>query len=103
MKYNQAHYNAQRYNINGVFQTTSLSETMTEVDGTQLADLLKALSESLSFTDSIVMSNDITLSDFFFLDEMIQIQFANKALGDSIRLADWLSIERAPAQNGWFD
>lgn len=103
MNYNARNYNDQRYNIDGVFYATALTETVTETDGTQIADLLKFLADSFSETDTLVMSTDVTLSDFMFLDEMIQIQFANKALGDTIRLADWLSIERAPAQNGWFD
>lgn len=103
MKYNTRKYNAQRYDIDGVFYATSLSETMTEVDGTQLSDVFKSLFDSLTETDALVFSNTLGLNDFIFLDESIQIQFANKALGDTVRLADWLSIERAPAQNGWFD
>lgn len=103
MRYNTRNYNDQRYDIDGVFYATSLVETITEVDGTQLADLLKALSDSLTETDTIVFSNTLGLDDFIFMDEAIQIQFANKALSDTVRLADWLSIERAPAENGWFD
>lgn len=103
MHYNARNYNDQRYNIDGVFHITSLSETITETDGTQLADLFKALSDSLSESDAIVFSVDQLLSDILFIDESIQIQFTNKALADTVRLADWLQIERNPAQNGWFD
>lgn len=104
MKYNQLGYNEQRYDINGVFYATSLSETVTEVDGTQLADLLKALNDSLAPIDATVLfAMSQNLFDFLFLDEMIQIQFANKALSDTVRLADWLSIERNPSNNEWFD
>lgn len=103
MRYNTRQYNAQRYNINGVFHTTSLSETVTETDGTQLAEMFKSLSDSMSESDTIIFLTDLSLVDFVFADDAIQIQFTNKALADSVRLADWLSIERNPAQNGWFD
>lgn len=103
MPYNVHNYNEQRYNINGVYYLSSLTETVTGVDGTQLASLLKALSDSFSETDSIVFMVEQPLIDFAFLDDSIQIQFTNKALADTLRLADWLSIERNPAHNGWFD
>lgn len=103
MQYNARNYNDQRYNIDGVFHITTLAESITETDGTQLADLFKALSDSLSESDAVVFSVDQLLSDILFIDESIQIQFTNKALSDTVRLADWLQIERNPAQNGWFD
>lgn len=103
MNYNQRNYNAQRYNINGVFYVSSFSETIAEMDGTQIADLLKSLSDSLASTDALVSLSDIGLLDFTFMDDMIQIQFTNKALFDTIRLADWLSIERIHTNIGWGD
>lgn len=104
MKYNQAQYNEQRYNINGIYYVTSLVETITESDASQLATAIKALSDSLSVADAtIFFSNDLGLADFIFMDEFLNIQFTNKALSDTIRMADWLSIERSPAQNEWYD
>lgn len=104
MQYNTRHYNDQRYNIDGVYYASSLSEVITETDGTQLANLLKALSDSLSSADATVFfSVDQFLTDFAFLDDLIQIQFTNKALNDTIRLADWVSIERTPVNNEWYD
>lgn len=101
--YNQRKYNAQRYNINGVFYVSSLSETMTEVDGTQAASFLKSLSDSLASADVLTQYADVGLLDFTFLDDMIQIQFTNKALFDTIRLADWLTVERIHTNIGWGD
>lgn len=103
MKYGQRNYNDQRYDIDGVFHITSLSETMTETDATQIADAIKALSDSLSISDTIILGSDLFFFDLLFLDSTILIQFTNKALMDTVRMADWVSIKRNPAQNGWFD
>lgn len=102
-KYNTRKYNAQRYNINGIFYASSFSETMTAADATEMANLLKTLSDSLTLASSIIFLDSIFLADFTFMDDMIQIQFTNKALNDTIRLADWLSIERNPVNNEWFN
>lgn len=104
MPYNTHNYNAQRYDLNGVFHISALSETVTETDDTQLADFLKALSDSLTLVDAtIFFTVDQAFFDLAFLDETIQIQFTNKALTDTVRTADWLSIDRNPAHNGWYD
>lgn len=104
MRYNTAKYNDQRYNIDGIVYATSLSETVTNTDGTQLAESVKVLMDALSSTDAtIIMSINVGFGDFMFMDEMIQIQFTNKALTDTLRLADWFSIERSPARNEWYD
>lgn len=103
MSYNSNQYNAQRYNINGTFYVSSLSETVTETDGTQVADFFKELSDSYTLTDTLVSLYDLALYDFTFIDDMIQIQFTNKAIFDTIRLADWLSIERLHTNIGWGD
>lgn len=104
MKYNTLGYNEQRYNINGVFHVSALSETMTESDATQLADLIKTISESISAADAtLLFAADQFLVDFIFLDAAVQIQFTNKAINDTVRLSDWLSIERNPVNNEWYD
>lgn len=104
MQFNTRHYNDQRYNLDGVFHISTLTEAVTETDGTQVASFLKALSDALTVADSsVTFLVDLSFVDFLFLDDAIQIQFANKALNDTVRLADWLSIERNPAHNGWFD
>lgn len=104
MKYNTRQYNAQRYNINGVYYASSLSETMTETDSTQLAEALKVLNDALTVADAaIFFTSGLFLTDFIFVDDLIQIQFTNKALNDTVRLSDWLSIERTPVNNEWYD
>jgi hypothetical protein len=103
MKYNERQYNAQRYNINGVFYAQALAETANLNDGTQLASVLKLLTDSIMASDVRIMALTHLMSDTAFFDDMIQIQFTNKALNDTLRLADWLSIERNPANNEWAD
>ena len=103
MHYNAAHYNDQRYNIDGTFHVTSLSETMSESDATQLADAIKALDDSIAaFDTAIFFGLNPILTDFIGLDAELQIQISNKALNDIIRLSDWLSIERNPSNNEWY-
>lgn len=104
MRYGQRNYNDQRYNIDGVVYISSLTESVTGTDATQLSETLKVLFDSLTVADATIalMANPVFF-DLLFLDATLQIQFSNKALSDTVRLADWLSIERTPAQNNWYD
>lgn len=103
MNYNQGNYNVQRYDIQGVAHATSLNETVTGAD-VKLASPIKVLFDSMTVADATIsLMPDLGLTDLFFLEDSINIQFTNKALNDTVRLADWLSIERSPAQNNWYD
>lgn len=80
--YNQSQYNTIRYNS----------------DGTALA-----FAESMTPSDGTITKSDIhTLADFLFTDEFFEIELTNKALYDVLRLSDWLSIERNPANSQWY-
>lgn len=60
--------------------------------------------EVITPVDQTVFFFDLTtLDDFVFLSEFIHVEITNKALNDTLRLADWLSIERNPVNNEWYD
>lgn len=63
-----------------------------------------ALLESISSTDVLVRQALPALFDIVFVeDPNFIIEISNKALSDTVRLADWLSIERTPSVDGWGD
>lgn len=60
--------------------------------------------ESTTLTDTTIPVDYATiLYDFLFLDATLTIQVTSKSLTEVIRLADWLSIERTPVNNEWYD
>ena len=67
-------------------------------DGTELS-----LSDSSSLTDSFPVLYDAVFDDFAFLSELFAIQITSKVLSDRVRMSDWLSIERNPVNNEWYD
>lgn len=101
MNYNSRKYNAQRYDINGIYYASSFSESVTPTEAQTFSDLIN-LFDSVSETDSIVLGTSLGLLDIVFMDELIRIQFTNKALNDTVRLADWLSIKRTN-DGEWFN
>ena len=103
MPYNTRNYNDHRYNINGTFRTTTLTEAITGTDATQTVDAFLALVESLAAVDTSLFAVETMFVDFLFPDDMIRIQIINKAIADTVRMADWLSIARKPARNEWYD
>ena len=103
MPYNQANYNDQRYDIDGIVYATSLIEDVTSTEVTTSLDI-KLITELITLGEStLLFAIDPVFSDFLFLDENLNIQVTNKALNDTVRLADWLSIERNPINSGWYD
>lgn len=101
MRYNDRRYNAQRYNINGVYYATSISDTVAPTEF-ETASVIKTLFDSMSESDTIAFGADLSLLDSIFSDDAIRIDFTNKALNDTIKLTDWLSIKRT--NNGeWFN
>lgn len=80
--YNTITYNTHRYNTDIFY--LALSEVMSESD-TQIDDIGQAL------------------FDFLFLSEFLDVSITNIPLSETIRLADWLSIERNPTNNEWYD
>lgn len=104
MPYNVHNYNEQRFNINGVFHVSSLSELVIGSDATQVADTIKLLGDLLTVADNTAtFAAQSFLVDTLFVEAVLQLQVSNKALNDAVRLADWLSIERNPASDNWGD
>lgn len=81
-RYNTFTYNTSRYNTD-IFYIT--------------------LTESVASADAQIDQTIQALFDFIFLDEFIDVSITNIPLSETIRMADWLSIERNPATNEWFD
>lgn len=81
--YNETEYNVARYNAEGV-----------EI----------SFSDSVSVTDAAIEKFlYLSFTEFIFADETITNDFTVKSLTDTIRLSDWLSIERQSSNNRWFD
>jgi len=107
--YNNGMYNQFMYNARAdedeilLAATKALEDNIISVD--TLGDFLtdKLLSETVPNVDTLVFSGDFLFQDFLFLSEFHRIEITNKALDDTLRLADWLAIERNPVNNEWFN
>lgn len=108
--YNSFSYNESAYN--GVFDDDEVLLSIGKVldDSLSTTDVLapfvleKNLAETIASVDVITsVATTKSLLEFLFVSELFSIQVTNKAVGDTIRLADWLSIERSPASDNWGD
>lgn len=102
MKYNQAKYNDQRYNIDGTYHATSVSDSVTSTEFEIFSFLQAALLETITEMETFVVMVDLGLLDITLMDDFIQIQFTNKALNDTVKLSDWFSIRRTNTGE-WFN
>ena len=80
-----------------------LTDTMTLSDTLQPFSISKELLETLTLSSANTFEIDQVLSDFLFFDEDIKVEITNKALNDSIRLNDWLTVKLKPASEPWGD
>lgn len=107
--YNNGMYNQYMYNSRLdedevlLMATKVLSASVTASDFMQPFSISKKILESLSETDTILFSTETTLDDFVFLSELMRIEITNKALNDTLRISDWLSIKRNPQNVEWYD
>lgn len=102
MNYNAGRYNAQRYNINGVVYNQAWTETTTATE--TFADLAgKVLSDSSAATELFALTGMPFYLDILLIGDLIRIDFLNKALADTVRIGDWLSIRRNLAVNEWYN
>ena len=63
-----------------------------------------AFLETISMADTLISTQEAAYFDLIFVeDPNFRIEISNKALSDTLRLADWLSIERTPHVDGWGD
>lgn len=64
----------------------------------------KSFTETQPVSDLTVFFFDITaLTDVVIAEELFRIEITNKALGATLRLNDWLSIEQSPQSDQWGD
>jgi hypothetical protein len=107
--YNNGRYNAFMYNIRAdedeilLMATKALSDSIASTDATVLLLPDKGLLETLAESDVLSFLPNESLQEFLFLSELFRIEVTNKSLSDTVRLADWLSIERNPTSNNWGD
>lgn len=103
--YNEATYNAVYDDDEVLLQIGKVLEdttTLTDAIGPFVSE--KVLLETITGSDVITSFDSVkSLLDFVFMSELFNIQFTNKALNETLRLADWLSIERNPQVNNWGD
>lgn len=81
------------YNAMGGYNTHQYN-----ADGSELN-----FSETTSLVDSFPVSYSSVFDEFIFLSELFGVQVTSKVLSDRIRISDWLSIERNPINNEWYD
>lgn len=80
--YNKMQYNTNRYNA----------------DGNELI-----FADSLGITDTdIVHIISFTLVDLVFFDDSPSLSITNHVFNETLRLSDWLSIERNPTDSEWY-
>jgi len=107
--YNSVEYNAAMYNRTVDNDEVLLQVTKALFDSIDSTDVITEftvahlLSETITETDVILFGPTIALDDFVFLSEFIRVEITNKACNETVRLADWLSIERNPANTEWYD
>jgi hypothetical protein len=107
--YNGGGYNWYMYNARLDEDEVLLFVNKVLSDAMSLSDFLApfvieaVLSETISDADTLSFSTDTSFYDFVFLSEYFRIEITNKALNDTLRVADWLSIERNPANSEWYD
>lgn len=63
----------------------------------------KVMLESFSESDVLSLTSQPLFDDFVFLSEFFRIEITNKALDETLRLADWVTIKQNPQSEEWFD
>lgn len=107
--YNNGMYNQFMYNARAdedeilLMATKALIDSITSTDTLGDFSVAKELLETMTESDVLSVTPQMILDDFIFLSEFHRIEITNKALNETLRVADWLSIERQPVNNEWGD
>lgn len=108
--YNNGRYNDFLYNLRAdEDEILLMAGKMLTGDAIILTDELRPfLIEKVlleSFTESDVLSFIVQpiFDEFVFLSEFFRIEITNKALNETLRLADWVTIKQNPQSEEWFD
>lgn len=98
-QYNKHQYNKAQYNADAFFFTQALSEIVASADA-RIDSPTKVLTESIASADARLVSMTRALVEFIFLSDAVAKSILNKGFSESIRVNDWLEIERKSQQNG---
>jgi hypothetical protein len=96
--YNTPAYNSSQYNADSFFFTQALSESIGSVD-TEISQAYKALADAVSSSDvATKYFVAATRFEFVFLSDGLSKSIINKGFSESLRINDWLQIERKSSQ-----
>lgn len=98
-QYNKFQYNTAQYNADAFFLVKSLSESIASAD-IRIDSPTKVLTESISSSDARIMGMVHSFSEFLFLIDFVSKSILNKGFTETIRVNDWLEIERQNQNNG---
>jgi len=108
--YNNGRYNDYMYNARAdedeilLMATKALSDIVVLTDAMQPFEIAKELLESLASNDATVISDVTTLqSDVIVISTEHRIEITNKALNETLRINDWLTIKQSPQSDQWGD
>lgn len=98
-QYNKFQYNTAQYNADAIFYVKALSESVASADA-RIDSPAKVLAETISSSDARVMNLIHTFAEFLFLTDVVTKSVLNKGFSETIRVNDWLEIERQNQNNG---
>lgn len=82
----------------------ALTDSFTSSDAITSINAIKVLLETLTPADSLAMSQILApFIEFLFSFDAVRAEISNKALYDTIRVNDWLTIRHTPFVEYWHD
>lgn len=73
-------------------------ENLTPTDALAPFTIGKGLFDAVMSADVISFATEHALLDFIFMTDLARVEISNKALNDSIRLNDWLTMKLLPSE-----
>lgn len=101
-QYNTDEYNTAQYNADARFWTKAFSDSIASSD-VDVMSMAQALAETLTLSVVDTMSMTRLFVESLVLIDSLAKSIPNKVFTEQIRLQDWLSIKKSPAQNIWGD
>lgn len=107
--YNNGRYNDYMYNARADEDEILLMATKVLLDSISSSDFIapfsisKTLLEIITDTATVSFIPAFTLLESVFIDEFARVEISNKALNETLRTADWLTIDRRPVNQEWGD
>jgi hypothetical protein len=108
--YNSGLYNWYMYNTRLdddeilLMAQKALTDSFTSSDAITSISMIKEQLETLTPSDSLAMTNILApFIEFLFSFDAVQREISNKALYDTIRINDWLTIRHTPFVEYWND